>query len=72
MYGICDEGFYNFDEASFMIGKTTTQLIVTALQRRGRPRVVTLVRLNVSNKTYYGTVDPYNRFYGRILRVVTY
>ena len=27
---------------------------------------------SVSNETYYGTVDPYNRFYGRILSVVTY
>ena len=27
---------------------------------------------SVSNETYYGTVDPYNRFYGWILSVVMY
>ena len=28
--------------------------------------------VSVSNETYYGTVDPNNRFYGWILSVVTY
>ena len=39
-YGICDEDVYNFDEAGFMIGKITTQLVVTGLERRGRPKTV--------------------------------
>ncbi|XP_014549963.1 hypothetical protein COCVIDRAFT_32292 [Bipolaris victoriae FI3] len=39
-YGICDEDVYNFDEASFLIGKITTQLAVTASERRGRPKAV--------------------------------
>ena len=39
-YGICDEDVYNFDEAGFMIGKITTQLVVTASERRGRPKAV--------------------------------
>jgi hypothetical protein len=34
-YGILDEDVFNFDEASFMIGKLTTQLVVTGLERRG-------------------------------------
>ena len=33
-YGICDEDVYNFDEASFMIGRIMTQLVVTGLERR--------------------------------------
>jgi hypothetical protein len=39
-YGICDEDVYNFDEASFIIGKITTQLVVTGLERRGRPKAI--------------------------------
>jgi hypothetical protein len=39
-YGICDEDFYNFDEASFMMGKITTQLVVTGSERRGRPKSI--------------------------------
>ncbi|RYO10996.1 hypothetical protein AA0111_g12857 [Alternaria arborescens] len=39
-YGICDEDVYNFDEAGFMIGKITTQLVVTRLERRGRLKAV--------------------------------
>ncbi|KAK1914291.1 MFS-type transporter clz9 [Pyrenophora teres f. teres] len=35
-YGICDEDAYNFDEAGFMMGKITTQLVVTGSERRGR------------------------------------
>lgn len=34
-YGIYND-VYNFDEASFMIGKITTQLVVTGAERRGR------------------------------------
>ncbi|USP74643.1 hypothetical protein yc1106_01917 [Curvularia clavata] len=41
-YGICDEDVYNFNEAGFSIGKITTQLVVTALERRGRPKAIQL------------------------------
>lgn len=34
-YGILDEDVYNFDEAGFMMGKITTQLVVTGSERRG-------------------------------------
>jgi hypothetical protein len=39
-YGICDEDVYNFDEAGFMMGKITTQLVVTGLERRGKPKAI--------------------------------
>jgi hypothetical protein len=39
-YGICNEDVYNFDKAGFMMGKITTQLVVTASERRGRPEAV--------------------------------
>jgi hypothetical protein len=39
-YGICDNDVYNFDEAGFMMGKITTQLVVTASERRGRPKAI--------------------------------
>jgi hypothetical protein len=39
-YGICDEDVYNFDEAGFMMGKITTQLVVTGSERRGRLKAV--------------------------------
>jgi len=39
-YGICDEDVYNFDEAGFMMGKITTQLVVTGSERRGRPKAL--------------------------------
>jgi hypothetical protein len=39
-YGICDEDVYNFDEAGFMMGKITTQLVVTGAERRGRPKAI--------------------------------
>jgi hypothetical protein len=39
-YGICDEDVYNFDEAGFMMGKIMTQLVVTGLERRGRPKAI--------------------------------
>jgi hypothetical protein len=39
-YGICDDDVYNFDEASFMMGKITTQLVVTGSERRGRPKAI--------------------------------
>ena len=39
-YGICDEDVYNFDEAGFMMGKIQTQLVITGLERRGRPKTI--------------------------------
>ena len=39
-YGICDEDVYNFDEAGFMMGKITTQLVVTGSERRGRLKAI--------------------------------
>jgi hypothetical protein len=39
-YGICDKDVYNFDEAGFMMGKITTQLVVTGSERRGRPKAI--------------------------------
>ncbi|KAF7573919.1 hypothetical protein PtrM4_055420 [Pyrenophora tritici-repentis] len=39
-YGICDEDVYNFDEAGFMMGKITTQLVITGAERRGRPKTL--------------------------------
>jgi hypothetical protein len=39
-YGICDNDVWNFDEAGFIIGKITTQLVVTGLERRGRPKAL--------------------------------
>ncbi|USP82162.1 hypothetical protein yc1106_09436 [Curvularia clavata] len=39
-YGICDDDVYNFDEAGFLMGKITTQLVVTASERRARPKAI--------------------------------
>ncbi|KAF7575923.1 hypothetical protein PtrM4_001630 [Pyrenophora tritici-repentis] len=39
---ICDEDTYNFDEAGFIMGKITTQLVITGLERRGRPKSIQL------------------------------
>jgi hypothetical protein len=39
-YGICNDDVYNFDEAGDMMSKITTQLVVTGLERRGRPKAV--------------------------------
>ncbi|USP74632.1 hypothetical protein yc1106_01906 [Curvularia clavata] len=39
-YGICDEDVYNFDEAGFIMGKITTQLIITASERRSQPKAI--------------------------------
>ena len=41
-YGIYDENVYNFNKAGFKIGEITTQLVVIALERRGRLKVVKL------------------------------
>jgi hypothetical protein len=32
-YGIIDEDMYNFDESSFLIGKISSQLVVTGLEK---------------------------------------
>jgi hypothetical protein len=39
-YGVCDEDVYNFNKAGFMMGKITTQLVVTGSERRGRPKSI--------------------------------
>jgi hypothetical protein len=39
-YGIVDEDVYNFDEAGFMMGKITTQLVVTRSDRKGRAKTI--------------------------------
>jgi hypothetical protein len=39
-YGILDEDVYNFGEAGFMMGKITTQLVVTGSEGRGRPQAI--------------------------------
>jgi hypothetical protein len=40
-YGICnEEDVYNFNEAGFIIGKITTQLVMTGSERRGQPKAV--------------------------------
>ncbi|USP75366.1 hypothetical protein yc1106_02640 [Curvularia clavata] len=39
-YGICDEDVYNFNKAGFIMGKITTQLVITASERRGRPKAI--------------------------------
>jgi hypothetical protein len=39
-YGICNNNVYNFNEAGFMMGKITTQLVITGSERRGRPKAV--------------------------------
>jgi hypothetical protein len=38
-YGICDDAC-NLDEAGFMMGKITAQLVITASERRGWPKAV--------------------------------
>jgi hypothetical protein len=39
-YGILDEDTFNFDESGFMMGQISTGLVVTASERRGRPKAV--------------------------------
>jgi hypothetical protein len=39
-YSICDNNVWNFNKAGFIIGKITTQLVVTGLERRGRPKAL--------------------------------
>ncbi|KAF1930199.1 uncharacterized protein M421DRAFT_414302 [Didymella exigua CBS 183.55] len=40
--GICNKDVYNFNKASFIIGKITTQLVITGAERRGRPKTLQL------------------------------
>lgn len=39
-YGICDEDTFNFDETGFLMGKISSQLVVTGSERRGRPKAI--------------------------------
>ena len=39
-YGICNEDVYNFNEAGFLMGKITTQLVITAVERRARLKAI--------------------------------
>lgn len=39
-YGILDNDIYNFDESEFMMGVISTGAVVTASERRGRPKTV--------------------------------
>jgi len=39
-YGIQDEDTYNFNKTSFIIGVISTRAVVTAAERRGRPKTV--------------------------------
>jgi len=39
-YGIQDDDTYNFNKAGFMIGQISTGAVVTASERRGRPKAV--------------------------------
>ncbi|KAH9876384.1 hypothetical protein J1614_003863 [Plenodomus biglobosus] len=39
-HGILDEDMYNFDETGFMMGQILTGAVVTAADRRGRPKTV--------------------------------
>ena len=41
-YGILDEDTHNFNKSSFMIGVIGSQLVVTALERREKPKMVQL------------------------------
>ncbi|KAH3942624.1 hypothetical protein HBH98_256080 [Parastagonospora nodorum] len=39
-HGILDDDMYNFDESGFMMGQISTGAVVTASERRGRPKTV--------------------------------
>jgi hypothetical protein len=41
-YSIFDKDIYNFDEYGFMMGKITTQLVMTGSERRGWPKAIQL------------------------------
>jgi hypothetical protein len=37
-YGIIDKDIWNFDELGFMMGKITSQLVVTGLEKPGKAK----------------------------------
>jgi hypothetical protein len=37
-YGIVDDDMYNFDESSFLIGKISSQLVVTGIEKPGKAK----------------------------------
>jgi hypothetical protein len=39
-YGILDKDTYNFNETGFMMGQISIRAVVTASERRGRPKTV--------------------------------
>lgn len=39
-YGITDEDTYNFDESGFLMGIIGSRLVVTASERRGKPKLI--------------------------------
>jgi hypothetical protein len=39
-YGVLDDDTYNFDEAGFIMGQISSGAVVTASERRGRPKAV--------------------------------
>jgi hypothetical protein len=39
-YGILDKDTYNFNEASFMMGRASPHVVVTSTERRGRPKAI--------------------------------
>jgi hypothetical protein len=43
-YGIADEDTYNFDESGFLMGKISSQLVVTGSEKRDRRVFVKGVR----------------------------
>ena len=39
-YSICDKDTFNFNETSFLIGKISSQLVITSLERRSRLKAI--------------------------------
>lgn len=39
-YGIINEDTYNFNETGFLMGKISSQLVVTGSERRGRRKAI--------------------------------
>lgn len=60
-YGIYKEDIYNFDETGFLIGQISSEMIVTAAERRGKPRTT-----QQGNKEWI-TVIQGIRSYGYVL-----
>jgi hypothetical protein len=70
-YGIQDDDTYNFDETGFMMGQISTGAVVTASERRGRPKQVqpgnrewTTVIKGINAKGW--AIPPFIIFQGRI------